>query len=252
MEGASLLPLVATVDEGDAQVEAQQQVAQQVAQQEARQEPQQDAQQAAHQGPQSSDAAASDQEMPDVGVEARQSRQRRQQRRRQQESDEEYEEEEEEEEEEDSLPESDDDDGRAPFGRGRRRSTAARSTAPAPLRFRVTLKGASGASAPQRQLRTAKSGLPPQPQLTPDQLEQAERLAAKYGLGAEAARRLMPLDRDYGPSGVLLRDVCCALLRVAAGKAAAPAGEQPRSGKLQSDENEVNTVTGHPLSISLK
>lgn len=65
-----------------------------------------------------------------------------------------------------------------------------------------------------------------------------ERLRRKYGLGSEAARRLVPADRDAAASGVLLRDICSALLRVAAGRPAAK-GEQPKAGKLQSEENEV-------------
>ena len=72
--------------------------------------------------------------------------------------------------------------------------------------------------------------------------EEEARLALvqrKYGLGAEAARRLVPADRDAAAAGVLLRDVCSALLRLATGKPGAAKGEQPRAGKLQSEENEV-------------
>lgn len=70
-----------------------------------------------------------------------------------------------------------------------------------------------------------------------------ERLRRKYGLASEAARRLVPADRDAAASGVLLRDICSALLRVAAGRPAAK-GEQPKAGKLQSEENEVRGWLG--------
>ncbi|KAL4434797.1 hypothetical protein ABPG77_005324 [Micractinium sp. CCAP 211/92] len=99
-----------------------------------------------------------------------------------------------------------------------------------PLRFRVSL-GSGGA---------AQGAEAPPVKPKPKGWERTERLQQKYGLPAEAARRLVPLDRDYAPSGVLLRDICCALLRVAAGRtaAAAAAGEQPRAARLQSEENE--------------
>lgn len=102
-----------------------------------------------------------------------------------------------------------------------------------PLRFRVSL-GSGGA---------AQGAEAPAVKPKPKGWERTERLQQKYGLPAEAARRLVPLDRDYAPSGVLLRDICCALLRVAAGRtaAAAAAGEQPRAAKLQSEENEVSS-----------
>ncbi|KAL4423903.1 hypothetical protein ABPG75_001204 [Micractinium tetrahymenae] len=99
-----------------------------------------------------------------------------------------------------------------------------------PLRFRVSLGS------------DAKPAAAPVVKLKPKGSERTERLQQKYGLAPEAARRLVPMDRDYAPSGVLLRDICCALLRVAAGRAtaaaAAAAGEQPRAAKLQSEENE--------------
>lgn len=102
-----------------------------------------------------------------------------------------------------------------------------------PLRFRVSL-GSSGA---------AQAAAAPVIKLKPKGSERTERLQQKYGLPPEAARRLVPIDRDFAPSGVLLRDICCALLRVAAGRvtagAAAAVGEQPRAAKLQSEENEV-------------
>lgn len=75
-----------------------------------------------------------------------------------------------------------------------------------------------------------------------------ERLRRKYGLGSEAARRLVPADRDAAASGVLLRDICSALLRVAAGRPAAK-GEQPKAGKLQSEENEVRGCGARGLGV---
>lgn len=99
----------------------------------------------------------------------------------------------------------------------------------APLRFRVSLGSGQKADDPAAAEAAAK--------LAAEQAQREERLLHKYGLAAEASRRLVPADRDFGPSGVLLRDCCCALLRLAAGRAAK--GEQPRAGKLQSEENEV-------------
>lgn len=102
-----------------------------------------------------------------------------------------------------------------------------------PLRFRVSL-GSGG---------TAQAAAAPVVKLKPKGSERTARLQQKYGLPSEAARRLVPMDRDYAPSGVLLRDICCALLRVASGRTTAPGvvatGEQPRAAKLQSEENEV-------------
>jgi hypothetical protein len=144
-----------------------------------------------------------------------------------------------------------------------------------PLRFRVSLghTPASAATAtPASEGRT--SGPRPtaterrqqwrQPQLTAEQAQRGELLMRRYGLSDEAVRRLVPLDRDYAPSAVLLRDLFCSLLRlaavrgapgapatagpgrpsaaaIAAASAAAAVAEQPRAAKLQSEENEVGS-----------
>lgn len=98
----------------------------------------------------------------------------------------------------------------------------------AALRFKVSLGGGARRSGPLQ---------PPS-----QQDEHTARLQQKYGIEAEAARRLLPLDRDAAATGALLRDFCCAMLRVASGRAVP--GEQPRAAKLASEENEVGAAGG--------
>ena len=77
----------------------------------------------------------------------------------------------------------------------------------------------------------------------------SEILCSKYGLSPSAVAHLSPLDRDFAPSGVLLRDVFCALLRVASGRAVA-VDEQPTVASLASDESEVSALGVHaPPSV---
>ena len=69
-----------------------------------------------------------------------------------------------------------------------------------------------------------------------------EMLHSKYGLTVATAARLSPLDREFAPSGALLRDLFCGLLRLAGGKAVW--SEPPRAARLPSEESEVRGAGG--------
>ena len=105
---------------------------------------------------------------------------------------------------------------------------------------RQDVVGMAGASRVQQERLPSLTALP-----SPTRLPHpAELLQSKYGISAHAAARLVPYDRDYAPSSLLLRDLFCALLRGAEGRLAGP-GEgggrpvPPRAGKLAQPAEEV-------------
>lgn len=112
----------------------------------------------------------------------------------------------------------------------------------APLSTKIKLKEKGG-----------KKSLGPNPvaeALSAAQAAQDEYLAmlkAKYGVtGIEEAGAFTPLDRAFAASGVLLRDLACALVRAAHNglplSMTAPGShppEQPRTAKLNHPDNEV-------------
>ena len=92
-------------------------------------------------------------------------------------------------------------------------ANAAASAPPTATTLRVRLKPPGGAAA-------AVGGAQ----------EERQRLAllrCKHGLTETAARRLVPVDPDFAPSGALLRDLVCGLLKVGGGTAAAAAAPHP-------------------------
>lgn len=66
--------------------------------------------------------------------------------------------------------------------------------------------------------------------------QHAKMLKDKYGVTPEAILRVPVIDKDFSQSGVLLRDVFCALWRAAVN--AAPRGEQPADATLRSEDSE--------------
>lgn len=128
------------------------------------------------------------------------------------------------------------------------RQSPSSSEAPKPsnFRFRIGLgMGRGGQGGRGRGRGRSKGMLAAGTPVSQEQAEHAVRLH-RYGLDAEAVRRLSAVDRDFAPSGALLRDICSALLRLAAGRAAGGGVEQPRSARLQSEENEVRRSCVEP------